>query len=59
MCNKMRCVKSYNESAPGDCGHLYLYFKKNLGKEFVEPLDAADLPQFRLLTCTTAQQVPL
>ena len=32
-----------------DCGRLYLYFKKNLGKEFVEPLDAPDLPQFRLI----------
>ena len=32
-----------------DCGRLYLYFKKNLGKEFVEPLDAPDLPQFRLV----------
>ena len=32
-----------------DCGCLYLYFKKNLGKEFVEPLDAPDLPQFRLV----------
>ena len=36
-------------STPGDCGHLYLHFKKNLGKEFVEPLDAADLPHFRLV----------
>ena len=31
------------------CGKLYRYFKKVMGNEFNEPLDAPDLPQFRLV----------
>ena len=37
------CIIIYCQKL-SDCGRLYLYFKKNLGKEFVEPLDAPDLP---------------
>jgi len=32
-----------------DCGRLYLYFKNCLGKQFTEPKDAPDLPEFRLV----------
>lgn len=31
------------------CGEIYLYFRDRLGDEFVEPRDAPDLPQFRLV----------
>ena len=32
-----------------DCGDLYMMFRKFLGKDFTEPKDAPDLPQFRLV----------
>ena len=32
-----------------DCGRLYLMFRDFLGQEFTNPIDAPDLPQFRLV----------
>lgn len=32
-----------------DCGELYLHFRDNLGANFTEPVNAPDLPQFRLV----------
>ena len=39
-----------------DCGNLYTFSRDSLGNSFTEPVDAPDLPQFRLvdmyLSCT-------
>ena len=32
-----------------DSGDVYLYFRENFGESFTEPVDAPDLPQFRLV----------
>ena len=32
-----------------DCGNLYAYFRDGLGNDFTEPVDAPDLPQFRMI----------
>ena len=32
-----------------DCGDLYVFFRSFLGKDFSEPQDAPDLPQFRVI----------
>jgi ATP-dependent DNA helicase RecQ len=31
------------------CGEVYLYFKDELDKDFMEPRDAPDMPRFRLV----------
>lgn len=37
-----------------DCASLYLYFKEQLGMDFIEPPGAPDLPKYRLLDMFTS-----
>ena len=37
-----------------DCASLYLYFKKQLGRDFLHPVDAPDLSKHRLVDMYTS-----